>query len=83
MTLKSQNNEEHANMFNFLISANVDTKFEELKLMKKSLCKTSIGDKNFLDSPHVVPFESPLFIDKDFIKNNIGDSLITLKAKFF
>ena len=63
-----------------MISANVDTKIEEMKFMKRSLIK-SIGDKE--SPPPPLPFESPFYIDKDLIKNNIGESLITLKAKFF
>ena len=66
-----------------MLAANNDTKIEEMKLMKNSLYKASLPDKNFLESPKFIAFDSPLFIDKELLKNNIGDSLITLKAKFF
>jgi len=82
-TLKAVNNEAHTKLYNLLLAANSDAKIEEMTLMGKTLQKAS-PEKKFLESPpQTLSFDSPLFIDKEFLKNNIGDSLITLKAKFF
>ena len=43
--------------------------------------KGSLIEKNY-DSPQQhLTRDSTLYVDKEFIKNNIGESLITLKAK--
>lgn len=73
--------DKHLNLFNGLLFANTNPKNEEKKLAIKSFHKTSITEKFFNDSPETLSLENPLFIDKELIKNNIGDSLITLKAK--
>lgn len=81
ITLKAMSPDKHLNLFNALLFANTNPKNEEKKLAFKSIHKTSITEKLVSDSPENLSFENPLFIDKEFIKNNIGDSLITLKAK--
>lgn len=58
-------------------------KIDEKRSFAKSFHRPSHGEKTYQESPHqTYSIENSLYIDKDFLKNNIGESLITLKAKY-
>lgn len=83
ITVKAVNQEDHQTLLTCFISANNNMKIDEKRSFAKSFHRPSHGEKTYQESPHqTYSIENSLYIDKDFLKNNIGESLITLKAKY-